>query len=230
MEKVIAIIPAAGSGKRMQQGKNKQFLNIGGMTIIERTLRAFENASLIDEIIIVSKLDEINMIDNLVQEKNITKVRVIVEGGKERQDSIYEGLKQTRSQDQWILVHDGARPFVTSHEIDGFVQELKSSEALIMAVPSKDTIKRVQGDQVLETLDRTELWNVQTPQGFSRNLIVCAYEEAHNAGYYGTDDASLVEWNGDVVKVYKGTYENIKVTTPDDLYIGEAILKMKGEL
>jgi len=230
MENIVAIIPAAGSGKRMQQDMNKQFLEIGGMTIIERTLLAFENAVSITSVIVVTKKKEIKLVQDLINQKSIKKVRVVVEGGAERQDSIYNALKMTTNEDRWILVHDGARPFVTSASIELFVEALKKSNALIMAVPTKDTIKRVDSGTVVETLNRSELWNVQTPQGFSRNDIMMAYEKAQKSNFTGTDDASLIEWMGKKVEVHVGSYENIKVTTPDDLYLGEAILRMRGEL
>lgn len=239
MDKVVVIIPAAGSGKRMQSSVNKQFLEIGGMTVIERTLRAFENAGRVSEIIVVTKLDEIDAVKDLITRTGINKVRCVVEGGAERQDSISNGIKNTNEDDHWILVHDGARPFVTSECIDDMIEKLiemntehtpEKSRSLIMAVPSKDTIKQVVGDTVKETLNRAELWNVQTPQAFSRSIIVSAYKKAFEAGFTGTDDASLVEWIGLPVDVHMGSYENIKITTPDDIYLGEAILKKRGEV
>jgi len=230
METVVAIIPAAGSGKRMKKGMNKQFLEIGGQTVLARTLLAFENAKCISEVVVVTRAEEIEQINGLIIENNIRKIRCVVEGGKERQDSIFEGLKQTKESDKWVLVHDGARPFITSDQIDAFIEELMLSKALIMAVPSKDTIKKVDSGVVQETLMRSELWNVQTPQGFMRSEILKAYTLAKKDNYTGTDDASLVEWAGGIVKVFMGSYENIKVTTPDDLFIGEAILKMRGEI
>ncbi len=236
MSSVVAIIPAAGSGKRMKQSVNKQFLEINGQTIIERTLRAFEESKKVHAVIVVTKSTEIDTVNQLISSKNFKKVRSVVEGGAERQDSIYNGLKMTSDQDRWVLVHDGARPFITSEMIDDMVDDLVNrnnelideEESVIMAVPSKDTIKRVEGDRVAQTLNRAELWNVQTPQGFSRKLLMKAYEKAKREGFTGTDDASLVEWMGYKVHVHMGSYENIKVTTPDDIYLGEAILKKRG--
>lgn len=237
MNRVVVIIPAAGSGKRMQQSVNKQFLEIGGQTIIERTLRAFEKSEKVNEIIVVTKDTDMESVNSIIETGNIQKIRCVVEGGAERQDSIYNGLQMTKEEDQWILVHDGARPFITDEMIDEMIDDLinrnnpqsKLEKSLIMAVPSKDTIKRVDGDCVKETLKRAELWNVQTPQGFSRELLIEAYEKAKKEGFTGTDDASLVEWMGYPVHVHYGSYENIKITTPDDLYLGEAILKKRGE-
>jgi len=239
MENVVAIIPAAGSGKRMQKGVNKQFLEIGGQTVIERTLGAFQNADRVNRVIVVTKKEEIESVKAIAQTCGFTKVKSIVQGGTERQDSIYQGLKETTDQDRWILVHDGARPFITSAGINEMVENLVSrnrdksvydTESLILAVPSKDTIKRVKDQCVTDTLNRAELWNVQTPQGFSREVLIQAYEQAKDKGFKGTDDASLVEWAGHKVFVHVGSYENIKITTPDDLYLGEAILKKRGAL
>lgn len=239
MKKVVAIIPAAGSGKRMNESVNKQFLKIGDKTVIERTLAAFEASKQVSEVILVTKYEEIPSLNNIIKASGIKKVRSLVEGGAERQDSIYNGLKETRSDDDWILVHDGARPFITSTMIDEMVEALLMEneqqaqsryKSLVMAVPSKDTVKRVKGNKVEETLNRSELFNIQTPQAFSRELLVESYDKAMQAGYKGTDDASIVEWMGHDVFIHMGSYENIKITTPDDLYLGEAILKKRGEI
>lgn len=238
MQKVVAIIPAAGSGKRMGENTNKQFLEIGGKAVLGRTLQAFEEANLVDSIIIVAKSDEIERVRELVTALNYKKIRCVVPGGRERQDSIVEGIKQFEEDDKWVLVHDGARPFISPKEVDRFILHLKEVNApeedngytsLITAVPTKDTIKRVSSGRVKETLDRANLYNVQTPQGFIRDVLVRAYENAAVSGYVGTDDASLVEYYGGAVEIHTGWYENIKITTPEDLFIGEAILKMRGD-
>ncbi len=238
MQKVVAIIPAAGSGKRMGESTNKQFLEIGGTAVLGRTLKAFENASLVDSIIIVAKSDEIERVSELVSALDYKKIRCVVPGGKERQDSILEGLKQFEDEDKWVIVHDGARPFISPKEVDQFILHLKEVNtpeedngytSLITAVPTKDTIKRVSGGRVKETLDRANLYNVQTPQGFIREVLIRAYENAEISGYQGTDDASLVENYGGAIEIHDGWYGNIKITTPEDLFIGEAILKMRGE-
>ncbi len=239
MQKVVAIIPAAGSGKRMGEQVNKQFLEVGGETVLGRTLKAFEEAELINEIIVAAREDEIEQVNALADKLGLQKIRCVVSGGRERQDSIVEALKHTDEADGWILVHDGARPFVLSRELDQFVLRLKELNdpetnggyiSLITAVPSKDTIKRVSDGRVRETLDRTQLYNVQTPQGFRRDVLIRAYEHAAVSGYMGTDDASLVEHYGGIVEVHQGTYENIKITTPDDIYLGEAIIKKRGAM
>ena len=233
MKKVVAIIPAAGSGKRMNESVNKQFLKIGDKTVIERTLEAFEKSVRVSEVIVVTKKDEINSLHSIIKSSGMKKVRSLVEGGAERQDSIYNGLKETRPEDDWILVHDGARPFITPSMIDDMVVNFlghEDSKSWVMAVPSKDTVKRVKNSKVEETLNRSELWNIQTPQAFTRKILIKSYESAMKAGYTGTDDASIVEWMGHDVFIHMGSYENIKITTPDDLYLGEAILKKRGEL
>ncbi len=238
MEKVVAIVLAAGSGRRMAQGVNKPFLEIGGQTVLERAIRAFERAKRVTEIIVVIKKAEVHRAQALIERCGFEKIRCVVEGGVKRQSSVYAGLQRTTADDAWILVHDGARPFITGDMIDDMVcaliskneSDIAPKNALILAVPSKDTIKQVEGGCVKATLDRSVLWNVQTPQGFDRRLLVEAHERAKIQGFTGTDDAALVERLGHSVYVRMGSYDNIKITTPEDLYFGDMILKKRGAL
>ena len=247
MENTVALIAAAGMGSRMQAGVNKQFLKIGGKTVLAHTLAAFENATCVHGIIVICHPNEIEAVKALVHENGFGKVLSTVPGGADRQASIAQGLGAVPEDTDWVLVHDGARPFIQSKQIDemtnrltGFSEQQESSPSmgsggneppargLIMAVPVKDTIKQVAGQKVVKTLSRASLWQVQTPQGFACKDLMAAYALAKSDGFKGTDDASLFEHMGGVVEVVQGSYENIKVTTPEDMYIGEAILKKRG--
>lgn len=152
----------------------------------------------------------------------------IVSGGAERQHSVYNGLKAVKESD-FVLIHDGARPFITIEKIHELVKEANEHGAAVPAVPMKDTVKRVSQGFVDETVERSSLWAIQTPQAFRVSLILEAHERARQEGYVGTDDASLVERIGKKVKVIEGNYRNIKLTTPDDLLFAEAILSVKEE-
>lgn len=152
----------------------------------------------------------------------------LVAGGDERQHSVYKGLKAVK-QEKIVLVHDGARPFIKHEQIDELIAEAEQAGAAILAVPVKDTIKRVQDLQVCETIERSSLWAVQTPQAFRLSLLMKAHAEAEYRGFLGTDDASLVEeMEGGSVRVVEGSYTNIKLTTPDDLTSAGAIMESES--
>lgn len=223
---VSVIIPSAGSGKRMKTAIKKQFLKINNKEIVALTIEKFQGVSQIDEIVIVTSEDDIEQMSGLVDRYGFTKVSQIVAGGNERQASIHNGLKAINSQSTIVLVHDGARPFVTKDIIENCVQSVDNGESIITAVPAKDTMKLVNTcGSVIETLKRDELWAVQTPQGFPRGLIDKAYAHACDRGFQGTDDASLVEFMGNEVSVVEGSYDNIKITTSEDLLYGEFLMK-----
>jgi 2-C-methyl-D-erythritol 4-phosphate cytidylyltransferase len=155
------------------------------------------------------------------------QVRKVVPGGKERQDSVARGLSEISPGTDIVLIHDGARPLVGQDLIGAVIEETGRSGAVVPAVPCEDTVKKAENGVVVETVDRKLLWAVQTPQGFKREIIFSAYEKAMKAGYYGTDDAQLVEKSGGRVKVIPGGKENIKITRPVDLVLAEAILNKK---
>lgn len=231
MFKTVAIIAAAGQGKRMGSQVNKQYLTILDKPVLAYTVQIFQYHPAIDEIIIVAKEDEINFCyQEVVLPYKLSKVRKIVPGGKERQDSVYQGLLELPAECNLVVVHDGARPFVTQDIISKALAAAKSHNACIVAVPVKDTIKRVDDSEFVQgTLTRAELWAVQTPQVFQKQLLFNAYKKAREQGLSGTDDASLVENIGAKVKVVLGSYENIKITTPEDIEIGCAILANRGK-
>lgn len=228
--KTAVIIPAAGSGKRMGGDIPKQYGNLGGMSILARTVKAFDGEKEIDDIIIVTNeayLDRCR--EELSQLRLMEKVRAILPGGKERQDSIYQAIRCLSEEVDIVLVHDGVRPFVTGELIRRTIETAKEYGAAVAAVPVKDTIKTVEDDFLTKTLDRSQLYSVQTPQGFRRELLTRAYEEAIQNRDYGTDDAFLVERIGGKSHIVLGDYYNIKITTTEDMVFGEAILKLTDE-
>lgn len=222
------VIPAAGQGKRMNAGKNKQFILLEGVPVIIHTLRVFQKHSLCEGIILVINDQERDDFSLLLESYNINKVINIVSGGKERQDSVYNGLKVV-SNEVMVLVHDGARPFIKLATIEKLLEVATIKGAATVAVPVKETIKRVEENQVKETIERASLWSVQTPQAFRLPIILEAHKRAKSEGYMGTDDASLLERLGQTVAVVQGDYTNIKLTTPDDLLLAKAILDQKEE-
>ena len=233
--KVTAVIPAAGSGKRLNPrpdigGIKKQFLEIDGRPVLSITVSAFEECQSIDDIIVVAARDDIETVKELL--KDFRKVRDIVEGGPERQDSVYNGLKDiiNESEDDLVVIHDGARPLVTKELISKAVMEAKVSKAVVVGVPAKDTIKTVSPENfTLETLDRGSLWMVQTPQVFLLTMIKQAYERAQKIKYRATDDSKLVERMGIPVKMIMGSYDNIKITTIEDVAIAGSILGRRNK-
>ncbi|CAM4344832.1 2-C-methyl-D-erythritol 4-phosphate cytidylyltransferase [Bacillus manliponensis] len=220
------IIPAAGQGKRMGAGKNKLFLSINDVPIIVHTLRAFEQDEDCKGIVMAINEAERPYFEELLHTYRITKHVELIKGGAERQDSVYHALLHVKDVD-YVLVHDGARPFVTKEMISHVLECAKREGASICAVPVKDTIKKVNDGVVVETVERSELRSVQTPQGFYVPLLLEAHESAKQAGFLGTDDASLVERAGKRVGVVEGSYYNIKVTTPEDLLIAENFIRVQ---
>jgi len=230
--KTSAIIVAAGKGRRMGKDYNKQYIILGDKPIVAHTIEVFEQNSLIDEIILVVGKDEIALVKQDVIEKyNFKKVVSIIEGGDQRQDSVYNGLRAVNNECDIVLVHDGARPFVTDNIIEEGINVVNEAGACIAAVPVKDTIKVVNANMdVVNTPARETLWAIQTPQVFKYKLLMNAYEKLQNSDIKATDDAMLIEALGHTVKIINGSYENIKITTPEDLIVGEGILKEKGRM
>ncbi len=229
MSTVTALIPAAGMGRRMGKAVAKQFLPLGDKPMLAHTLLAFQRASEIDEIIpILSKEDMESCLRDVIEMYHITKVKTLVVGGKERQDSVMNGLMKLGKDASIVLVHDGVRPFVTAEMIRESVDFAKKGECVAVGVPLKDTIKEVDDDgMVRHTLERSRLWAIQTPQTFPVKVLKHAYEESYRRRVYGTDDAMLVERTGTKVRVIMGSYENIKITTSEDLIFAEEILKRR---
>jgi len=227
MSKVTVLVPAAGMGKRMGKAVAKQFLPLGDKPMLAHTLLAFQRSSDIDEIIpILSEDDMEHCLRDVIEAFHITKVRTLVVGGRERQDSVFNGIMKLEGDASVVLVHDGVRPFVTAAMIKECVDLARKGECVAVGVPIKDTIKEVDGQgMVHQTLERSRLWAIQTPQAFPAKLLRKAYEEAYKHKVTATDDAALAERAGNKVRVIMGSYENIKITTPEDLVLAEEILK-----
>lgn len=224
--KIFAIIPAAGMGKRMGASINKQYLMLSGKPILAHTIQVFQDCQHIDGIILVTPLTEIPYCRTEVIERYaLTKVIEIVPGGAERQDSVMNGLGalvQIADKDDLVLVHDGVRPFVTPEILKNAADVAIEYDGALVAVPSKDTIKVVRAEIVEGTPERETLWQAQTPQAFRYGKLLHAYEKAANDRFSGTDDCSLVERCGGVIRIVNGSYRNIKITTPEDLILAEA--------
>jgi len=223
------VIVAAGSGKRMGGQRNKLWLPLAGEPILAHTVRLFAAHQDVDQIVlVVSEQDYADVLQWLNEEA--IQLAVVL-GGAERQDSVRNGLAALSADCSYVLVHDAARPFVTREQISKMINQVEHDQAVIMAVPVKDTIKVVGSTGIVEsTPARESLWAIQTPQAFRMSLLREAHEVAQQSGRLGTDDAMLVEWLGHPVKIMPGSYENIKITTPDDLWLGEEILrKREGE-
>jgi 2-C-methyl-D-erythritol 4-phosphate cytidylyltransferase len=214
--RVGAVIVAAGRGTRMGTAESKQYLLLEGKPILVHTLEVFQKDTLVEEIVLVTGEQDVERCWAWVQEYGLDKVTKVIPGGAERQDSVYKGLEQLES--EWVLIHDGVRPFVTSHLIRSGLEGALESGASVVAVPVKDTVKMAGSDgYVSATPDRRSLWAIQTPQAFRRLELVEAHHRAQADGFTGTDDSMLVERLGVRVRIVEGDYTNIKITTPEDL-------------
>ena len=225
-KRTAAVVLAAGSGKRMGTAVHKQYLLIKDRPVIYYTLQAFEDSE-VDEVILVTGADEVDYCrKEIVEAYRFKKVRDVVAGGKERYDSVYEGLKALSGCD-YVLIHDGARPLISRTLINANINCVQETKACITAVPAKDTIKVADDNgYVADTPDRSRLWQIQTPQSFSYALVLEAYRKREEAmDDTMTDDAMVVEkYTGHPIRLLKGDYRNIKITTPEDLVIAEAFL------
>ena len=224
---VTVIFPAAGVGKRMQAGMNKVFIALGGVPILIRTLLKYSACDEIDQMVVVVADYEVEFVRGMLKKIQGLKPYKVVAGGNERQYSVLNGIQSVSGSDEDVmLVHDAARPFVSNDVIVETIRGGQQYGGAIAGVPAKNTIKICDRmGMVEETPDRSILWEIQTPQGFKRGLLLEANDKALADGFLGTDDASLVERMGHSVYVVKSDYRNIKITTPEDLLIGEAFLK-----
>ena len=233
-QKIYAIVPSAGVGRRFGVEKNKPFFQLAGRPIIVRSLEILQSIAQITEIIPVVKEEDLESAAELFEQYELTKIRQIVPGGAERQDSVYNALKTIRDDKALVLIHDGGRPFADSTIFLDAISRLPGFDGVVAAVRVKDTIKEVAeaalGSDVTpvvrQTLNRDLLYAVQTPQLFPFSVIMQAHEKARAVKYYGTDDASLVERYGGRIGIIEGSYRNIKITTPEDILIAESLLKM----
>lgn len=230
----FAVICAAGKGKRMLAEKNKCLVELKGKPIAYYTIKKFEECNAINAIVLVVGEGEEKEFEKIIRENNFGKVKAIVQGGKERQDSVKNGIKELRKlgikEKDIIVINNGANPFVKTEEIIIAIKEAEKHGASSCAFPCKDTIKKVNEElMVIETLERKELWQMQTPQCIQYGIAIEAFKKAVKENYYGTDDAQLVERLGKKVKIVECSSENIKITNPSDLAIAKTILEKQSK-
>lgn len=225
--RIAALIPAAGSGRRMGGQVAKPFLRIGGREILARTLDVFEACCLIDEVWVIVAPEHCDLCQRTVIARyGFQKVKGVIAGGVTRQDSVWQGLQRIEEGVEFVVVHDGVRPFVPETLVQETLHQAALHGAAIAAVPLKDALKRVsKRGEVETTVPREGLWRVQTPQAFRRHLLQAAFLHAWDRGHTASDEAGLVETLGQRVHVVPGVESNVKVTTPDDLPICESLLR-----
>jgi 2-C-methyl-D-erythritol 4-phosphate cytidylyltransferase len=225
--KTVAIIPAGGAGKRMGAGIAKQYLLLEGTPILIHSLKVFQSMHLIDDIFVVVPLDDMPYVKKMIDDNyDLTKVRTIIPGGKERQDSVRNGLDAVQEVHDIVVIHDAVRCFVSGKTISSVITGASKYKAATIGIPIRDTVKRISTRGWIEkTVAREGLWLTQTPQAFQTSVIKKAYETAYNDHFYGTDDAELVERLGIRVRMLQGSYDNIKITTKDDLSLGGLLVK-----
>ncbi|WP_458121193.1 2-C-methyl-D-erythritol 4-phosphate cytidylyltransferase [Paenibacillus sp. Z6-24] len=226
--KAGVVVVAAGKGSRMGTTESKQYLRLQEKPIIIHTLEVFERSSIVDEIVMVTGAEDVQRCEDWIRQYGLSKVVHVTAGGHDRQESVLCGLQYLST--EWVMVHDGVRPFVTEEHIRQCYDTAVSAGASVLAVPVKDTIKQVNADRhITGTPDRSSLWAIQTPQTFRRSQLLKAHQQAEQQGFRGTDDSMLVERLGVTVAVVEGSYTNIKITTPDDLDYAAYLLERKGE-
>lgn len=223
---ISAIIVAAGQGKRMNVGVNKQYIILKGKPILAHTINIFESSPLVKEIIVVVGENEKEKCNkDIINAYDFKKVKALVTGGESRQQSMYNGLKAVSQNADIVITHDGARPLLEEELLEKSIKETINYGGTVVGVTVKNTIKMVDSDGFIKsTLQRDLLWNIQTPQCFSYNILLEAHNKAIKDGFIGTDDAMLVEHIGYPVKLVKGNDDNIKITTQEDLVQAEIIL------
>ncbi len=234
--RVYAIIVAAGDGKRMGSKVKKPYLELAGRPLLFYALKNITGSPLVTGTILVAGNGLVDYCQHeVVEAYGFDRVLSVVEGGAQRQDSVYHGLKALPIDAEMVVIHDGVRPFVSPNVIEETIAAAVEYGAAITGVRVKDTIKMVDDShRVMQTVNRNGLWAVQTPQVFKAKLLRDCYDKAMNKGFYGTDDASIVEWAGGFeVRIVEGEYENIKITTPFDMVMAEAMMdkgheKLKG--
>ncbi len=230
MEKIWAVVPAAGMGKRMGMTVKKQFIQLKGKEILVRTLEALASVPAIEGMLIMVSREDMDVCQELLNEYHIDKVKGILLGGSTRQESVFKGLSALPKDCTMVVIHDGARPLVAREQIESTIETARQHGGALLAVPVKDTVKIADKKGfVAETPVRARLWNAQTPQTFKYPEILEGHRHAVVMGDYTcTDDSQVMEKYMELpVKIVEGSYENIKITTPEDLSIGERILEAR---
>ncbi|MCK4978976.1 MAG: 2-C-methyl-D-erythritol 4-phosphate cytidylyltransferase [Candidatus Delongbacteria bacterium] len=233
MKKTTAIITAAGSGKRMDSAIKKQYLELQHKSILSHTLEKFEKIDRIDDIILVCPKEDIEFVRNeIIKKYDYKKIISVIAGGKERQNSVFNALQNTKCRyDDIILIHDGVRPFVSEDSVLNSIDNAIEFGAAVVGVRPKNTIKTLRSGSINETLNRDVLFSVQTPQTFQFDIIKNCYDKAFEDKFFSTDDSALVEKYADHIQIVpvEGDYFNIKITTEEDLVFAKAILEKKDE-
>ena len=228
--RVVAIIPAAGEGQRMGGTVAKQFLSLQGIPVLAHTLGVFDMSPDVDGVVlVVAPRQRQALKDSVLGPYPCRKLLGVVDGGSERQDSVASGLDAVPGDSELVVVHDGVRPLVSVDLLGAVLKAANEHGAALAAIPAGDTVKRARGEVVVETLERETIWLAQTPQAFQASLLRSAYEKAFRDKIMVTDDAALVESLGVSVHLVPGSPENIKVTTPTDLVVAEAILAKREQ-
>jgi 2-C-methyl-D-erythritol 4-phosphate cytidylyltransferase len=226
----IAIIAAAGQGKRMDGRRAKQFLKLAGTPIIIHTLKRFEQCDYIHKIVVVLPASDLNGFAALIAEYDLHKPLRVVEGGETRAESVKRGLVASGAgETDVIVVHDGVRPFVTLEEITSTIRAAEESGASVLVAPATDTIKEIRDGMVVRTLDRAQLRRALTPQCFRYGVLWRAFEKASESAKDATDCSALVESLGETVSIVEGSARNIKITSPEDILFGEILLEQDSE-
>lgn len=227
---VAAIIPAGGSGCRFGPGQPKQFVSLAGWPVLAHTLARFDQTSAVDLVVLVVPEDHIEAArSRVVNPLGFRKVRRIVPGGETRQESVYNGFLALDDDASLVVVHDGVRPLVRVSTIEAVVEAAREHGAAIAAVPVRDTLKKVDGQTIQGTLNRGQVWQAQTPQAFDRLWLAEALAAARRDGFTGTDEAALIERLGRPVRIVPGAADNIKITSPEDLVLAEALVGLGGK-
>jgi len=232
----VAIITAAGKGIRLKSNISKQFLNIYGKPILAHTINTFQNSSKIQEIYISVPEDYLGTCEkNIIRKYSFNKVKKLVIGGSNRQESVFNALAEIPSSSKLVSIHDGVRPLVTAEEVELTITRLLAEnkkdpkvKGVILAAPARETVKKINDKTIDITIPRDKVWHAQTPQTFFYENILEAHNRAREEGFIGTDDSSLVERIGWKVSVVRGRHENIKITTSIDLFLAELIMSRNG--
>ena len=223
---VSAIIAAGGKGTRMGAGFNKVFMRLCGDEILLHTMRTFNESPLVDEIIVVTGAEDIERVNMLGRDNNIDKLCVVTQGGDTRRASVYNGICHAKG--DIISIHDGARCLITQKEIADVISDCEKFGAAALGVVCKDTLKAAdENGFISHTIDRSKTYQIQTPQVFKSDAITAAHKRAIEDGFEPTDDCSLLERYGGRIKITDGSYDNIKLTTPEDIAVAEKILESR---
>ena len=226
--KVVAIIPAAGTGTRMRASSPKQFLSLAGHPIIVHTLKKFKACRLIQRVIVPVRKPDLLQFQEVVEKESLSRWVKLVPGGIHRQDSVYAGLRAVEEDTDIVVVHDAVRPFVEVSLIEAVIKEAETNGSAILALPCSDTVKQIEKNLVETTLPRDKIVLVQTPQAFRYNILKEGFEKATAENFYATDESCLIERLGYPVSVIRGSDMNIKITKPSDLPLAELYIKIQG--